>query len=281
MSFLSERGGFMADMDIREKVPASDWGLRFLGVGSSHSTELGSAAAVLERADRPLLLIDCGHGTPAQFHERYGQWPRSLFITHVHLDHVGGLEQLYTRLALEADSPARIYVPAEIVALLHQRVASLASPLAEGSGNFWDAFQLIPVSGGFWHDGQWFDVFEARHHAPRFAFGLRLAGRFVYTGDTRPIPEVLRRYGNTGERLFHDCALHANPSHTGWADIEREYEFALRRRMVLYHYESIEAGRQLRERGAVVAYAGGFYGFHPETRGGGASDLEPGLRLAS
>lgn len=271
----------MPETGSKDMATRPGWGLRFLGVGSSQSTGLGSAAAVLERASQPLLLIDCGHGTPLRFREHYGLWPESLFITHVHLDHVGGLEQLYSRLALEASKPARIYAPAEIVSQLHQRVASLASPLAEGCSNFWDAFQLIPVSGGFWHGGQWFDVFEARHHAPRFAFGLRLAGRFLFTGDTRPIPEVLRRYGNTGERLFHDCALRGNPSHTGWADIEREYEHALRRRMVLYHYESEEAGRQLRERGAIVADAGAFYSFHPDGQVGGSPDVEPGLRLAS
>jgi ribonuclease BN (tRNA processing enzyme) len=257
--------------------PVGDWGLRFLGVGSSHSEGLGSAAAVLEHGAEPVLLIDCGHGTPMRYHERYRHWPRALFVTHVHLDHVGGLEQLYSRIVLEGCGPARIYVPSEIIHLLHQRLGSLGCSLAEGRCNFWDAFQIVPVSGGFWHAGHWFDVFEVRHHAPRFAFGLRLAGRFLYTGDTRPIPELLRHYGNTGERLFHDCALEGNPSHTGWADLVREYDAALRSRLVLYHYESAETGERLEALGAVVARPGSLYGFSSV---GGAPVTGPARRAA-
>ena len=36
------------------------WALRFLGVGNSSAVELGSASAVIERNDAPLLMIDCG-----------------------------------------------------------------------------------------------------------------------------------------------------------------------------------------------------------------------------
>ncbi len=244
---------------------ANESGLRFLGVGGSHSVGLGPASAVLECGGRPVLLIDCGPGTPRSFKEHYGHWPQAIFVTHVHLDHVGGLEQLYSWIRPDGGTPARIYVPSEIVHLLHQRMGCLSNSLTEGRGNFWDSFQIVPVSGGFWHAGRWFDVFETRHHAPRFAFGLRLAGRFLYTGDTRPIPELLRHYGNTGERLFHDCALEHNLSHTGWTDIEREYETCLRRRMVLYHYESKAAGDQLESFGVVVARPGRLYCF--ETAG--------------
>lgn len=267
----------MSDENLQSAATEGDPGLRFLGVGGSHSEELGAASAVLEFEGAPLLLIDCGHGTPARFRERYRHWPRAMFLTHVHLDHVGGLEQLYSRIVLDGCAPVRLYVPSEIVHLLHHRLGSLSCSMAEGHCNFWDAFQIIPVSRGFWHAGRWFDVFESRHHAPRFAFGLRLGGRFLYTGDTRPIPEILLHYGNTGERLFHDCALEGNPSHTGWSDLLREYDAGLRNRMVLYHYESAEAGKRLESLGAVVARPGRLYPFHNIS---GAPSSDQGLRAA-
>jgi ribonuclease BN (tRNA processing enzyme) len=243
-------------------------GLRFLGVGAAHALELGASAAVYEQAGLPRLLIDCGPGVPRRFQAQYAETPNAVFITHVHLDHVAGLEQLHTASALNPDCPpVRLFVPVAILADLHARVATLRFPLAEGGGNFWDAFQVIPVTDGFWHDDAWFDVFEVRHHAPGFAWGIRLAGRFVFTGDTRPIPEMLRYQGRCGETLFHDCDWEGNPSHAGWPDLLREYDDALRERIVVYHYSSSRAAEQLARAGARVARAGTFYAApvrHPE-----------------
>jgi hypothetical protein len=81
-----------------------------------------------------------------------------------------------------------------------------------------------------------FDVFPVRHHEYGAAFGIALQGRFVYTGDPRPIPEVLNRFASRGESIFHDCGLRPSPSHTGLADIRREYQPHQWQRMVLYHY---------------------------------------------
>jgi hypothetical protein len=150
----------------------------------------------------------------------------------------------------------RLYVPAPLVPLLHQRIASYPNVLAEGGANFWDAFQLVPVGEAFWHDGQRLEVFPVRHHWPETAFGLRLRGSMVWTGDTRPIPEMLARHADAGELIAHDCGLHGNPSHSGIDDLEREYPPALLARCVLYHYASAEDGEALRARGHRVATPG-------------------------
>ena len=115
---------------------------------------------------------------------------------------------------------------------------------------------MVPVGTGFWLDGLWFDVFPVRHHALNAAYGLALRGSFLYTGDTRPVPEVLAAHAADGEVVFHDCALRANPSHTGVDDLAREYPQALRERLVLYHYESPAAGQALGRAGYRVARPG-------------------------
>ena len=46
--------------------------LRFLGVGNARASALGSAAAVLERAGMPALLIDCGPRTLDDYTAQYG-----------------------------------------------------------------------------------------------------------------------------------------------------------------------------------------------------------------
>lgn len=232
--------------------------LRFLGVGSAQAPELGSACGVIEQGGEPLLMIDCGAEALSACLARYGKSPRAIYITHTHMDHVGGLERLFYEVYFDAElrGCVRVYAHAALVPLLQARVADYPEVLAEGGANFWDAFRLIPLSRGFWCDGLWFDVFATRHHAPHTSFGISLAGSVVWTGDTRPVPEMLGAYAANGELVAHDCALVGNPSHTGLDDLEREYTTEMRSRFILYHYASEADAAVMEARGFRVARRG-------------------------
>jgi glyoxylase-like metal-dependent hydrolase (beta-lactamase superfamily II) len=239
--------------------------LRFLGVGSAQAPELGSACGVLEQDDEPLLMIDCGAEALSAYLDRYGKSPRAIYITHTHMDHVGGLERLFYEVYFDAElrGCVRVYAHAALVPLLQARVADYPEVLAEGGANFWDAFRLIPLSRGFWCDGLWFDVFATRHHAPHTSFGISLAGSVVWTGDTRPVPEMLGAYAANGELVAHDCALVGNPSHTGLDDLEREYTTEMRSRFILYHYASEADAAVMEARGFRVARRGDAFALAP------------------
>ena len=234
------------------------WALRFHGVGGAGAVELGSAMASIERDGQPWLTIDCGGEGLTACLAQYGRAPDAWFVTHAHLDHVAGFERLFVEAYFDPArrGRVRVYVPAPLLPVLHRRVGDYPNVLAEGGANFWDAFQLIPVGEAFWHDGVRLEVFEARHHWPGTAFGLRLPGGVVWTGDTRPIPETLAKMADAGELVAHDCALRGNPSHSGIDDLEREYPPALLARCVLYHYAGEADGEALRARGYCVARAG-------------------------
>jgi ribonuclease BN (tRNA processing enzyme) len=234
------------------------WQLRLHGVGNASAVELGSAMATIERDGAPWLTIDCGGEGLTAYLAHYGQAPRALFITHTHLDHVAGFERLFVSSYFDDSrrGKVRVYVPASVVPLLHQRVGDYPNTLAEGGANFWDAFQVIPVGAAFWHEGLRLEVFPTRHHWPDTAYGLRLRGSVVWTGDTRPIPEILASVAADGELVAHDCALHGNPSHSGIDDLEREYPRELLDRCLLYHYAQLEDGERLAARGYRVAHPG-------------------------
>lgn len=235
-----------------------NWHLHFLGVGAAHAVSLGSSAVVIERDGKPLLLIDCGPDTLDRYLAAYGSLPPALFITHTHMDHVAGMEQLFFKSWFDPRlrGKTRVFLHAALLPWLQARVADYPGTLAEGGVNYWEAFRLLPCTRGFWLEDLWFDVFATRHHVPGTSYGLALDGSFVYTGDTRPIPELLARYEGGAEVIAHDCSLVGNPSHTGIDDIEREYPASLRSRMVLYHYGSSDDGQALKARGYRIAATG-------------------------
>lgn len=243
------------------------WALRLQGVGNAFATELGSAMATIERDGASWLTIDCGSEGLSAYFAHYGAPPRALFLTHAHLDHVGGFERLFGALYFDSALRGRmpLYVPAPLVPLLQQRVAGYPNVLAEGGANFWDAFRLVPVGEHFWHDGVRLEVFPTRHHWPDTSFGLRLRGSLVWTGDTRPIPEMLAKFADDRELVAHDCALQGNPSHSGVDDLEREYPPALLARCLLYHYASAADADALVARGHRVARPGEVVGLNPPT----------------
>ncbi len=266
--------GMTAQNDDVSTLHPSALGFRFLGIGGKGST-LGPVG-VLEQGGDSLLQIDCAPGALDAHLDEFGKPPSAIYLTHTHLDHIGGMEELFHGVIadVEADPGRRIrlFAHAAILASLQERLVCNQYIRAEGGVNFWDAFQLTPVSDGFWLGTQWFRVFESRHMQPRFCFGIALPGSFVYTGDTRPIPEVLGTEARLDETVFHDCSVRANPAHSGFVDLLNEYPAELLNRIVCYHYGGEDEALRLEEHGFRVARAGQRLAL-PAARPGASADL--------
>lgn len=211
------------------------WQLNFLGVGGGGA--LGCSSAVLSKNNSPQLLIDCGYDTLDRYQDHYQSLPEAVYISHLHLDHIAGLEQLFYRAYFNEElALIKLFVAANLVPQLCERIANYPGQLAEAGANFWDCFQLIPVNQGFWHNNNYFAIYPTRHHQPNTSFALHLAGVFFYSGDTRPIPEIIHHYCTQDETIFHDCSVIGNPSHSGIDDIIREYRQDILQRLFVYHY---------------------------------------------
>ena len=230
------------------------YSMYFLGTGSGGNLSVGSAAACLENNSQPSLLIDCGPGTLNAYAERYHEaLPKAIFITHAHIDHIADLEILTVRARLTNVPPIPLFVPVSLIRTLHDRLATYPGSMAEGDHDFWQSFQLRPVTDQFTHNQETFRIHPTRHHAPFSSYALQVPGCFFYSGDTRPIPELIHHLCQANETIFHDCGLEPNPSHTGLDDLEREYRKDIRNKLVLYHYANELDAKRLEDAGYVVA----------------------------
>jgi hypothetical protein len=122
-----------------------------------------------------------------------------------------------------------------------------------------------------------FRIFPVRHHQHLSAYGLSLSGVFLFTGDTRPIPEIIGTYACHGEIIFHDANTRPSPSHTCIHEINRSYRPEQISRMVFYHYESLQAGLMMVEMGFRVARSGEKFALH-QPMGGYRQDENANIR---
>lgn len=224
-----------------------------LGTAAARPTPGRNVSALAVQRDGDLLLFDCGEGTQRQM-MRYGSGfaVRSIFITHLHADHVLGVTGLLRTMALQGrDEPIHLYGPPRSARVLRELVqigverVGFAVHIAELEPGECVEYgdwrvEAIPVSHGTsavgWalreddrlgrfdveraralgipegplfgrlHRGETIEL-DGRTISPADLVGPSRPGRhFVYTGDTRPTPE-LQQAARNADLLVHDATF--------------------------------------------------------------------------
>jgi ribonuclease BN (tRNA processing enzyme) len=176
---------------------------------------------------------------------------RTVVLSHLHADHVGGLEELGFLGYFASGCRPRLFVPDDLLPYLweHALKAGMGQRLRGRDGVVFEAeletyFDVRPVRGGepFRLGSVLVTPFPTRHTPGRPSWGFRLddsaTGRgALLTCDSQLQVENLERFGPGAATLFHDCQLTTNGSHIH-ASLDELLTLPTehQRRIVLVHY---------------------------------------------
>lgn len=224
-----------------------------LGSGSAFTVGDGNWQSnfLLEAASGQKMLIDCGGDARHALHH-HGLAAGDIdavYISHLHNDHIGGLEWLaFATFYGDACPRPRLYACEDLLEALwsHALMAGLGRT-EDGPATLATYFDVAPIPAGkdfLWQDCR-FDTVPVLHTQDDFAafpcYGLKipLNGKTVFlTTDARFMPDVLMESYVAADIILHDCetSLVQSGVHAHYTDLVG-LPAEIRRKIWLYHYQ--------------------------------------------
>jgi ribonuclease BN (tRNA processing enzyme) len=202
---------------------------------------------------------------------------KNIAITHIHDDHMGGLEGVAFRTKYMTGKKIALYAPMSIIDPLWEN--SLKGGLRytpEGFMELKDYFDIGKVEvvnlrrmndevanfrfhNWFTLGGQRFKFVKVNHIKNKRCYGIWCPGKFLYTSDTQFDPELLSIYGNNVKYIFHDCQFHKGGHAHANIDEILTLPDEIKQKLVLMHYGDEIKQYQSKIEGLTVAKQGSVF----------------------
>lgn len=186
--------------------------LQMLGTGSAFAKRNYNNNALIH-SDSHKLLIDCGITAPISLHEMGYDWGNldACLITHMHADHVGGLEEYAFQMKYVYRRRPVLYIAESLVHPLWENTLK-GGLLQEGMEHLDDFFDIRTLNEGETRElipGISAELIRTPHIPGKNSYSILINGHIFYSADMTFQPELLKQlvYKRGVDRIFHECQL--------------------------------------------------------------------------
>lgn len=226
--------------------------LIFLGSGSAFTVGVKNYHSnILLVNDNSKLLIDCGSDARLSLHELgySAEDIDDVYISHLHADHVGGLEWLGFKRKFSSMRPKPIlHISEKLVNCLWNNVLSGGMKCLENKESALDDFFEVRAIYEWNNHFRWQEIMfqlvktihvqNHRKNLPSYGLFFNYNNqKILITTDTKFSPALFMNYYLDADIIFHDCELLKQQSgvHAHYDEI-RTLDASIKNKMWLYHY---------------------------------------------
>ena len=228
--------------------------LTFIGSGSAFSLQNYQSNMILRADDGTILLIDCGADARFALRDLGFTYKDidNVYISHLHSDHVGGLEWLgFTRKFDPLCTKPKLYISRYIKNDLWSNVLSGGMLSLQGEvadlDTYFEVDSISKNQGFTWKDInfqliQAVHIMSGFHIVPSFGLLFTINGISTFlTTDMQFSPTQITDFYKKADLIFHDCETSPYKSgvHAHYSELcTLPMEF--KQKMWLYHYQDGE-----------------------------------------
>ncbi len=187
--------------------------LQMLGTGNAFAKKYYNNNALVH-ADDYTLMIDCGITAPLALHQLGIELDTidAILVSHIHGDHVGGLEEIGFRGYFVHQRKPVLYIASTLISPLWDHTLS-GGMTQEGISSIDDIFDvrpLVPEQPVELAPGLKIELIQTPHIDGKYSYSVLINDHIFYSADMKFQPQLLEHL--VRERgvhtILHDCQLY-------------------------------------------------------------------------